>query len=125
MRQPAVTHCRCWWSVAVWKVQGCRCGRRPKIKEPRSELANNRGSKYASGNSVQSATDWLPKPQLYFSAVATLVKVVLSDVPSVPTTVMIATEMPAAIRPYSMAVAPRSSVRKFFRRFLCAPRSFF
>jgi hypothetical protein len=35
----------------------------------------------------------------YFNAVATLVKVVLRLVLSVPTTVMIATEMPAAMRP--------------------------
>src|SRR5664280_645342 len=38
-------------------------------------------------------------------------KVVLSCVPRPKTTAMIATEMPAAIRPYSMAVAPDS----FFR----------
>src|SRR5215210_3230505 len=38
--------------------------------------------------------------------------VVLSLVPRPCTTVMIATEMPAAIRPYSMAVAPDSSLAK-------------
>ena len=37
--------------------------------------------------------------------------VVLSLVPLPLTTAMIATEMPAAIRPYSMAVAPNSSFR--------------
>jgi hypothetical protein len=41
-----------------------------------------------------------------------LVKVVLSCEPSVLTTVMMTTEMPAAIRPYSMAVAPDSSLAK-------------
>jgi hypothetical protein len=35
--------------------------------------------------------------------------------PSVFTVAMIATEMPAAIRPYSMAVAPESSRRKRLR----------
>src|SRR6266540_3682640 len=34
--------------------------------------------------------------------------VLFKFVPTVPTTVMMATEMPAAIRPYSMAVAPSS-----------------
>jgi hypothetical protein len=42
----------------------------------------------------------------YFRAVATLVKVVFRDEPKVLTTVTIAIEMPAAIRPYSIAVAP-------------------
>src|SRR5208282_4747753 len=41
-----------------------------------------------------------------------LLNVVLRFVPRVLTTAMIATEMPAAIRPYSIAVAPLSSVRK-------------
>ncbi len=36
----------------------------------------------------------------------------LSDVPSAFTAAMIASEMPAAIRPYSMAVAPDSSFTK-------------
>ena len=40
------------------------------------------------------------------SCVETVVKVFLSWPPSEFTTVMIATEMPAAIKPYSMAVAP-------------------
>jgi hypothetical protein len=46
----------------------------------------------------------------YLPAVASceemVVKVLLSCEPSVLTTVMMATEMPAAIRPYSIAVAP-------------------
>jgi hypothetical protein len=45
----------------------------------------------------------------YLSAVETLVNVVFNFEPRAPTTVMIATEMPAAINPYSMAVAPDSS----------------
>ena len=47
----------------------------------------------------------------YFSASFTLVKVVSSFDPSWPTTVMIAIEMPAAMRPYSMAVVPFSSAK--------------
>jgi hypothetical protein len=46
----------------------------------------------------------------YLPAVAscelTVLKVVLSCEPRELTTAMMATEMPAAIRPYSMAVAP-------------------
>src|SRR5262245_54954963 len=45
----------------------------------------------------------------YLSAVWTLVKVVINFEPRPCTTAMMATEMPAAIRPYSMAVAPDSS----------------
>jgi hypothetical protein len=48
----------------------------------------------------------------YFSAVWTEVKVVTRLDPTPVTTAMIATEMPAAMRPYSMAVAPDSSRRK-------------
>lgn len=47
----------------------------------------------------------------YFSWVDTLVKVSLSLVPRPLTAAMMATEMPAAIRPYSMAVAPESFLR--------------
>jgi hypothetical protein len=43
------------------------------------------------------------------------VKVVVNFEPTPCTTAMIATEMPAAIRPYSMAVAPDSSFRNFKR----------
>jgi hypothetical protein len=42
----------------------------------------------------------------------TLLNVVLSCEPSELTTAIIATEMPAAIKPYSMAVAPDSSLTK-------------
>jgi hypothetical protein len=45
----------------------------------------------------------------YFSAVWTFVKVVFSFDPRPATTVMIATAMPAAIKPYSIAVAADSS----------------
>jgi hypothetical protein len=41
--------------------------------------------------------------------VETVVNVFFRSVPTVFTTVMMATEMPAAMRPYSIAVAPDSS----------------
>jgi hypothetical protein len=43
---------------------------------------------------------------IYFKAVDTEVKVVLRLEPTPATATIIAIEMPAAIRPYSMAVAP-------------------
>jgi hypothetical protein len=42
----------------------------------------------------------------YLRAVETLLKVVFKFVPSACTVTMIATAMPAAIKPYSIAVAP-------------------
>ncbi|KGJ70372.1 hypothetical protein BJA5080_06988 [Bradyrhizobium diazoefficiens SEMIA 5080] len=42
---------------------------------------------------------------------------VLSLLPMPFTTVMTASAMPAAMSPYSIAVAPRSSARKFFKVF--------
>src|ERR1700676_3517840 len=60
-------------------------------------------------------------PRRYYAAGAkaffTEVKVVFRLVPTPCTTAMIATEMPAAMRPYSMAVAPDSSLAKRFTRF--------
>jgi hypothetical protein len=47
----------------------------------------------------------------YFNAVETLENVVLRPVPSPLTTEMIATAMPAAMRPYSIAVAALSSFK--------------
>jgi hypothetical protein len=48
----------------------------------------------------------------YFIWLVTLLNVFDNFEPRPFTTVMIATEMPAAIRPYSMAVAPDSSLAK-------------
>src|SRR5450432_1807680 len=53
----------------------------------------------------------------YLSAVWTLPKVVFRFVPSPFTTAIIATAIPAAMSPYSMAVAPDSSLTKRLRRF--------
>src|SRR5579863_10740685 len=56
----------------------------------------------------------------YLSADETDEKVVFSFVPRPCTTAMIATEMPAAISPYSMAVAAVSSLRKPTKKFFIA-----
>ena len=56
----------------------------------------------------------------YLRAVETDEKVVVSFVPRPCTTAMIATEMPAAMSPYSMAVAAVSSLRKEDMRFVIA-----
>lgn len=48
----------------------------------------------------------------YFRLVEIVVNVVFNWVPKPFTTAMIATEMPAAINPYSIAVAPDSFFRK-------------
>jgi hypothetical protein len=50
--------------------------------------------------------------EAYLRAFATVVKVAFKFVPTVWTTTTMATEMPAAIRPYSIAVAPDWSLRK-------------
>jgi hypothetical protein len=49
---------------------------------------------------------------LYFSELLTEVNLAFRLEPRPLTTAMIASEMPAAIRPYSMAVAPDSSLKK-------------
>src|SRR5229473_2327736 len=50
--------------------------------------------------------------RLHFSAVCTEPRVAVRFVPTPCTTAMIATAMPAAMRPYSIAVAPVSLRRK-------------
>jgi hypothetical protein len=45
------------------------------------------------------------RPRRYFKEVETVPKVVFNCVPSAATTAMMATAIPAAMRPYSMAVA--------------------
>jgi hypothetical protein len=66
-------------------------------RRPNSEAA-------VAGGFAQIGVD----PAGYLSWVETLLKVLVSWVPRPLTTAMIATEMPAAIRPYSIAVAPES-----------------
>jgi hypothetical protein len=57
-------------------------------------------------------------PNAYLSALETLLKVVFNFEPTPWMTAMIATEMQAAIRPYSMAVAPDSSFMKRAKVFM-------
>jgi hypothetical protein len=54
----------------------------------------------------------------YFSELLMSVNLVLRLVPRPLTTAMIASEMPAAINPYSMAVAPDSSAKNLLRMLL-------
>lgn len=51
--------------------------------------------------------------RLAYRLVATVLKTPLRFVPTVPMTVTAATAINAAIRPYSMAVAPHSSLKIF------------
>ena len=57
----------------------------------------------------------------YLSWVEMLVNLVFRVEPRVLTTAMIATEMPAAMRPYSMAVAPDSFFRNATILDMCYP----
>ena len=53
----------------------------------------------------------LAVPSGYFSDVLTVPKLVLSELPTPFTAVMMAIAIPAAIRPYSIAVAPDWSLK--------------
>ena len=61
--------------------------------------------------SVASVSYLVTLSAVYFSWLLTLVNVLLSFVPSVVAAPIIATLMSAAMRPYSIAVAPASSLR--------------
>src|SRR3982750_1823858 len=58
---------------------------------------------------------WSVQPYLRLDEIE--VNLAFNVVPRLLTTVMIASAMPAAVRPYSMAVAPDSSFAKFATRF--------
>src|SRR5215813_9754102 len=75
------------------------------LRRPEKEAAPHRGR----GRSKPEANAYLPAVP---SWVEMFENVVFSWPPRVFTVAMIATEIPAAIRPYSMAVAPLSSRRK-------------
>jgi len=55
---------------------------------------------------------WWVKNQLYFSVLERLLNAVFRLLPRPWITAMMATDMPAATRPYSIAVAPDSSFAK-------------
>src|SRR5262245_49194617 len=76
-------------------------------------LGRKRKSSGARGRSLLGQA----RSRAYLSAVWTLVNVVFNFEPRPCTTAMMATEIPAAIRPYSMAVAPDSSFTKRETRF--------
>jgi hypothetical protein len=63
-----------------------------------------------------------PQVRTYFSDVLIEANLVLSFDPIPLTTAMIASEMPAAMRPYSMAVAAVSSARNSLMIFIAALR---
>src|SRR4051812_13114648 len=78
----------------------------------RSSCQNEKAPAHARASRMERRDD------AYLSAVWTLVKVVFNFEPRPCTTAMIATEMPAAMRPYSMAVAPDSSFINLARYFM-------
>src|ERR1700675_494507 len=69
------------------------------------------GCQQEAGRWVASGLWSVSKCCVYFSEVLTLVKTVLNWLPTPLTAVMMAMAMPAAIRPYSMAVAPDSFLK--------------
>lgn len=92
----------------------------PSMKQASNQAPRAMASTIEKRRIQLSQGPWAPVV-CYFRAVETVVKVPLSVVPSVPTTVMIATAIPAAIRPYSIAVAPDSFARKFLNMFVARP----
>ena len=93
------------------------------LAPPKGGPPRNDGDRY--GNRNEKGPEELSGPcsatlptARYLSAVCTEVKVVFNFEPSPATTVMIATEMPAAIKPYSISVAPRSSFPNRDRSFV-------
>src|SRR3954469_6886768 len=83
---------------------------------PQNDFARQ-GAIPPTGAARSSAMENWPRPEMgggnYFKEVLIEVNFSFIVVPRPFTTVMIASAMPAAIRPYSIAVAPESSVQNF------------
>src|SRR5438309_11356214 len=91
---------------------GCDIRRRTRhpVTLPKPHSRNDKGPGVAEAFETGSTA-------AYFSEVEIVLKLVDSCLPTPLTAVMIAIAMPAAIRPYSMAVAPDSSFTKRETRF--------
>src|SRR5262244_3339367 len=76
----------------------------------------DRGQKKGSSREAGALGKLADTDAAYLRPFCTVVNVPLRLVPTFFTTVMMATEMPAAMRPYSMAVAPDSSFTKRLTR---------
>ena len=72
---------------------------------------SNAPPRHCSDHAEAKLTDRYSVPPTYFSWLEMPEKVPLRLVPSDKTTAMMAAAMPAATRPYSIAVAPRSSTK--------------
>jgi hypothetical protein len=64
------------------------------------------GHAHERGRQTEAASGMGSIGRAYFNELDTLVKVLFNCVPTPATTAMMATAMPAAIKPYSIAVAP-------------------
>jgi hypothetical protein len=93
-------------------MEASRAGRNScrLLPDERAPITNERGrpTKAASYGSIIVF-------RCYLRALDTLVNVVFNCVPRPVTTTMMATEIPAAIKPYSIAVAPDWSFRNLIR----------
>lgn len=96
-----------------------------QIRKPVRKSADGPAS--AAENGIFSTSQPTPKQpqanglQVYFNDVLIDVNLALSVVPSPLTAAIIARLMPAAIRPYSIAVAPDSSAQNFAKDFFTVP----
>ena len=95
-----------------WRPPDLSAGAHARTAAFDNQLASPMATFRASRSKRLQVEDALGPVSTYLGAVATLVKVVFRLAPTVPTTRMIATEIPAAMRPYSIAVAPDSSRKK-------------
>jgi hypothetical protein len=71
------------------------------------------GTKLGRRDELQTLPSGAGDPALYFSEVLIEVNLVFSLAPMPFTTAMMTSEIPAAINPYSIAVAPVSSAQNF------------
>src|SRR5450631_3286533 len=89
-------------------------------RQPRTSFNSGCRQTYERPRSMAPGPLYLQIPADYLPAVAscdvTVLNVLVSCVPRPLTAAMMATEMPAAIKPYSMAVAPDSSFTKRLTR---------
>nr|GAJ33117.1 hypothetical protein BDOA9_0123120 [Bradyrhizobium sp. DOA9] len=113
-RSTAATH-----AVLILRARRRRASRRMATSEitPRCERPARRHKAKQKSPVDDGALRYFADRPAYLRLVEIELNLAFSVVPRLLTTVMIASAMPAAIRPYSMAVAPDSSFKKRATRF--------
>src|SRR6516225_8980364 len=104
--------------AAVTEAQRTQRWERYRVGHPASAFGFESKLRPIDGRLMNNTSDLLGYLAAVLRSLETVVNIATSEPPIVFTTVRIATPIPAAIKPYSIAVTPHSSVARRFKRFM-------